>query len=70
MAEIPAGPEKDLGQGPNEGPSSGNGREPAETGADKTPAPGSPRGRVWLAMAVFVLTILLLVLHRCDRDPP
>lgn len=70
MAETPTGPRKDPGQGPSEGPDSGNGSESAEAGTGKTPAPDRPRRRLWLAMAVFVLTILLLVLHRCDREPP
>lgn len=44
-------------------------------GEDRDEAGGAgkarvPRKRVWLPVGVFILTILLLVLHRCDREIP
>lgn len=37
--------------------------------AENSRKPGRP-SRYWLAAGVFVLTVLLLVLHRCDRERP
>lgn len=36
---------------------------------EPAPGPGKPARR-WVAVAVFTLAVLLLVLHRCDRELP
>ncbi len=42
---------------------------PGEQEAPRRPETPRRKGRRWLAAAVFVLTVLLAVLYRCDREP-